>query len=234
MGTAREIIQTAYRKAGVLPLLTQPSAAQSTIALTELNRLIYNFVGFGSSLPWEMVRSDAEVRMDPDDAALRIALQNAAPITITLPENPVDGARLQIIDPNGTLASYNVTLARNGWQIEGSAANLVLNTAGLNRVWMFRGDTGNWTRAADLALDDQMPFPVDFDLGWSLILARRLAGEFGLQLSPEDARYAKDAHTRLRARYVKPPKQYPSQDIALAGGAIWQWPWATYLGTGSQ
>jgi hypothetical protein len=91
MGTAREIIQTAYRKAGVLPLLTQPSAAQSTIALTELNRLIYNFVGFGSSLPWEMVRSDAEVRMDPDDAALRIALQNAAPITITLDQQYADG-----------------------------------------------------------------------------------------------------------------------------------------------
>jgi hypothetical protein len=99
---------------------------------------------------------------------------------------------------------------------------------------MFRGDTGNWTRAADLALDDQMPFPVDFDLGWSLILARRLAGEFGLQLSPEDARYAKDAHTRLRARYVKPPKQYPSQDIQWAGGAIWQWPWGVYLRTGVQ
>jgi hypothetical protein len=228
MATAREIIQTAYRKLGIVPLLQAPSAAQAQIALTELNRVIYNFVGFGTSFPWDQVRADKAIDLDPDDPALRLALQNNIAITITLPKRPVDGARIQIIDPNNTLATYNVTLARNGWQIEGSAADLVLNTAGLNRVWMFRGDTGNWTRAANLGLDDQMPFPVDFDLGFSLILARRLSGEFGVNLNPADMGYAKDAHTKLRARYVKPPRQFPSPDIQWAGGAVWEWPWGTY------
>jgi hypothetical protein len=229
MGTAREIIQTAYRKLGVVPLLQAPSAAQAQIALTELNRLIYNYVGFGTSFPFEMVRADQAVELDPDDPALRVALQNTAAITITLPKYPVDGARLQIVDPNNTLSTAPVTLARSGWQIEGAAADLVLNTNGLNRVWMYRGDTGNWTRAADIALDDQMPFPVDFDRAFSLLLARSLAGEFGLRLTPEDQGYAKDGHTRLRARYVKPPKQYPSTDIQWSGGAVWQWPWGSYL-----
>lgn len=231
MATAREIIQTALRKCGVVPLLQAPSATQATMALTELNRLIYQFVGFGSSFPFEIIRVDQALELDPDDPALRIALQNTGAITITLPKLPVDGARLQIIDPNNTLGTYNVTIARNGWQIEGSAADLVLNTNGLNRVWMFRGDTGNWTRAADLVLDDQMPFPVEFDTAWGLILARRLAGEYGVRLSEEDSRYAKDGLTRLRARYLKPPKQYPSTDIQWVGGAVWDWPWGVYLRT---
>lgn len=229
MATAREIIQTALRKAKVVPLLTAPSATQATMALTELNRLIHRYVGFGSSFPWDTARADKAVEMDPDDPALRLALQNTGPITITMPKLPVDGARLQIIDPNNTLATHNVTLVRNGWQIEGAASDLVLNTNGLNRVWMFRGDTGNWTRAADLTLDDQMPFPVDFDADWALILARRIAGEYGQQLSQEDSRYANAANSRLRARYVKPPKQYPSTDIQWAGGAVWDWPWGVYL-----
>ena len=229
MATAREIIQTAYRKAGVVPLLQAPTAAMAAIALTELNRLIANYVGFGSSLPWDTVRADRTVELYPEDPSLRLALQNTSAITLTLPRLPRDGSRLQIIDPNLTLAAAPVTLARNGWQIEGAATNLVLNTNGANRMWMFRADTGNWARAANLALDDALPFPDDFDLGMALLLAQRLGGEFRVQLSPQDQGFAKDAHTRLRSRYVKPPRQFSPTDIQLAGGAIYEWPWGSYL-----
>jgi len=53
-------------------------------------------------------------------------------ITITLPPSPVIGQRVKIADYAGTWATNNVTVARNGSNINGAAANHTLNT---NNAW---------------------------------------------------------------------------------------------------
>ena len=80
-----------------------------------------------------------------------------------------------------------MTIARNGWAIEGATANLTLNTAGLTRAWLFRGDTGNWARAQDLALTDPSPLPAQFDAALAIILADRLQPVLRRSGSPADA-----------------------------------------------
>jgi hypothetical protein len=217
MATARETIQKALRKIGVAVLLQAPSATQLAMGLTELNQLISQYAGFGVSLPPVLVKQSVTLTISDDEPSARLAA--AGGITITLPEQPVDGARVQVIDVGLAFAGAPVTLSPNGWLIEGATANLTLNTAGLNRAWMFRPDLAAWVRAAPLLIDDVLPFPEEFDAGMALLLAQRLAGEYGRELSPEDRGMAMAAHTRLRARYAAPPKLSFSDEVARLGDA---------------
>jgi hypothetical protein len=46
--------------------------------------------------------------------------------TVTLPATPADGDSVEIIPARGTFATNNLTVARNGENIDGAAANLIL------------------------------------------------------------------------------------------------------------
>ena len=49
-------------------------------------------------------------------------------ITVTLPASPSVGDYLQIKDYAGTFATNNLTIARNGWDIQGSANDSIIQT----------------------------------------------------------------------------------------------------------
>ena len=53
-----------------------------------------------------------------------------AGISITLPTSAATGDELTIVDARGTFNSNNLTIARNGHNINGSGSNLVLSTNG--------------------------------------------------------------------------------------------------------
>jgi len=207
MATAADCIKLALRKLRVIGQGENPSSAQQTDALLELNHLLRDWSENGVSWPYVNEAITGSYEVSAKYPSLRLQCLNGG-ITVTLPDPDnreiPDGMRLQIVDVTGAFASSPVTLARNGWELEGAAANLTLNTAGLVRTWVFRADLGDWRRLADLGTSDLLPYPTDFDYGIALILAQRLEGEYGQPLGPSDAKAAKQAKIDLYARYVRP------------------------------
>ena len=67
------------------------------------------------------------------------------PITVTLPASPSVGQEIVIIDARGTFGSNKVTVARNGSNINSSAANLELTTNGQAVTLVFIDSTRGWS-----------------------------------------------------------------------------------------
>jgi hypothetical protein len=67
---------------------------------------------------------------------------NGQPATVQLPTVVTEGMQLSILDADGTANTHNITIDRNGHNINGSASNLTINTnrASLNLVYI---DTTN-------------------------------------------------------------------------------------------
>jgi len=62
---------------------------------------------------------------------------SSGPITITLPSSPSTGDYIHFLDLNGTFATNNLTVARNGNNIIGVASDLIvdINNSGLTLVY---------------------------------------------------------------------------------------------------
>ena len=227
MATCQETIKEALAALRIIPMGRNPSAAQSEDALSKLQRMIDSFVGFGGSYPVLDVQVSSSVELDWRYPAQRLLCQQGSALTITLPQGAssgyqisqvTDGFRIQIVDVNGVAATYPITIARNGWKIAGSAANVILNTAGVNRSYVFRGDLGDWKQVSDLTLAADLPFPSEFDDGLAMLLAMRLEGQSGQPLGKRDAARGKACRDRLSARYAPPLRMTPDVSVSLLGG----------------
>lgn len=224
MATAAETIKLALRKIRVIGRGANPNSAQSADALTELNAYLNELVGFGSSMQWRDVYADSALTIDSTYPAQRILCRHSSALTLTLPEGntsyPIqDGFRVGIVDASGAAATYNITLARNGWKIAASAANATISTNSASVVYMFRADLGDWKLASSLAVGDDLPFPAEFDLGIALLLAHRLSGEYGQRLAESDMYAMMGAKNKLRNRYTPPPIMYPDGAVSNLSGA---------------
>ena len=100
------------------------------------------------------------------------------------------------------------SLNGNGRDIEG-ASSLVLNVNGDTRQWVYRSDTGNWTKITNLLSTDQLPFPSEFDDYFIISLATRINPRYGQSLSPENIEALKRTKSQLRARYRSTKSIYP-------------------------
>ena len=76
-------------------------------------------------------------------ASLSVDTSTAA-VTITLPEAPLVGDRVDLYDAQGTWATHNVTVVGNGHNINGSASNLILNVNGSHATLIFNGGATGW------------------------------------------------------------------------------------------
>ena len=65
-------------------------------------------------------------------------------VTITLPASPAIGNEVTFIDSGNFTASNNLTIARNGSNILGSASNLVVNTNGSAFTLVYVNATRGW------------------------------------------------------------------------------------------
>lgn len=225
MATAQAIINRAYRRhLRVTGIGRSPSSAMATEGLDALNSWLNQLVGYGGSLPFRDVPVDSAYTISTAWPAVRVQCQHGGPITITLPEGnqwrPVqDGFRVAIVDASGAAATNNITIARNGWKIAGAAANATVSANNDSRIYMFRGDLGDWKLAADLELATALPFPAEFDEAVALILADRLAGGFGQELSRRDQELRELGEDRLRAKYCRPPPADFGSEAANIGVA---------------
>jgi len=104
----------------------------------------------------------------------RIIYNADSPQTIYLPPMPCDGSFIAVVPTNGNVVLNPLTLDGNGRHIEG-AATLVIDTDAETGSWFYRADLGEWIKLRTLVAADEMPFPVEFDDYFSIMLAVRLA-----------------------------------------------------------
>lgn len=98
---------------------------------------IFSLAGLGEA--WQD-KSGAYTASDGDNLFVDTS---AAAVTITLPASPSIGNQVKIIDSHGTAATNNITVARNGQKIQGTAADLTISTnrAGIALVY-YDADNG--------------------------------------------------------------------------------------------
>jgi hypothetical protein len=68
----------------------------------------------------------------------------SAAVTATLPASPIVGQTVQLLDAGNLWATNNVTVARNGTNINGSASNLTLSTNGQTVLFSYINPTIGW------------------------------------------------------------------------------------------
>lgn len=62
----------------------------------------------------------------------------------TLPPSPAFGDQVDVLDAQGTFATNNFTIARNGQLIDGNAGNLICNVNGAQLTLVFVGGAKGW------------------------------------------------------------------------------------------
>ena len=75
-------------------------------------------------------------------------------ITITLPASPSVGDEVDIVDSRGQFLTNNVTVNRNGSNIEGEASNKTLSNQNTKKKYVYSGSTQGW-----IAVNDEVPTP---------------------------------------------------------------------------
>jgi len=220
------IINDAFREGNILPLVKQPNDAQSTEALRLLNQLFSTIYGneageslqdwplgnFGRESPEYDIGWD-EYRIDRPTINQRLIALNEEAKTIYLPLYPQDGSRMGMADPYGRLAAFPVTLDGNGRTIEGGST-LLLNTNGLYREWFYRADLGNWMRLTGVTLTDEMPFPADFDIFFTILLAMRINPRYGRQMDAQSVEMYKGERRKFVGRYLQSMPLEINDDIS--------------------
>jgi hypothetical protein len=75
-----------------------------------------------------------------------LANTTAGAFTITLPSGPTVGdAPVEIMDAQGTFATNNLTVGRNGQLIDANAGNLICNVNGVELTLLFVGGVKGWS-----------------------------------------------------------------------------------------
>jgi hypothetical protein len=77
-------------------------------------------------------------------AGYRYFVNTAAARTLTLPDSPALGAEVQVFDANGSAGTNNITVNRNGQNINGITANALLDINGVAAVFVYTGATYGW------------------------------------------------------------------------------------------
>lgn len=205
MATALEVITAAHRESNLLGINASVSTAQQAEGLARLNSLIPATVGneIGTELRDLAIGGtydQSEIASDwvPENARMVLNLSGAR--TFRLHPNPYEGQRLAVVDALANLATNNLTLDGNGRRIEGGTS-LTLSTDGQVREWLYRGDIGEWRPMLGLVLTDELPFPVEFDDYFIMLLALRLNPRYGQEMAQATATWMQAQATRLEARY---------------------------------
>jgi hypothetical protein len=71
----------------------------------------------------------------------------AGSITVTLPATPTVEDTVQIIDVSGNAGSANITVGRNGQEIQNVADNLVIDINNASPILVYTGVTYGWVIA---------------------------------------------------------------------------------------
>ncbi len=209
------ILSDAFREGNIIPNGKALNVNQETEALRLLNQLFSSIYGddagetlqdwplgnFGRESPvYDLGWTDQQIDRPMLNRRLLALNEEAKEIFLSL--EPQDGSRMAIADPFGRLAAFPVTLDGNGRTIEG-AATLLLDTNGLYREWFYRADLGNWMRLTGVTLTGEMPFPADFDIFFTILLAMRINPRYGRSMDAQTEKMFKSERSKFVARYLQ-------------------------------
>lgn len=217
MTLVSSIITDAYRESNMLALGKAPTVNQVTEALRLYNALIASIYGgdAGERLTdWPLGNFErdpngcdyllpyTDYRLHHPPINQRLIAVNTEAATIWLTTRPQDGSRMGVADPFGRLSEVPLTIEGNGRLIE-TAPSIVLNTDGTFVEWFYRADLGAWVKLADLADDDDNPFPAAFDNMFMIMLAMRLNPRYGRSLDDQSIATLKSNRREFIARYLQ-------------------------------
>lgn len=174
MATAREIIDNAVSDNGIIAAGQNPSVSEYDFALKKLNNIQRAL--FGDVIGPTLVAKPATVSRRVENGEMIMA--GSVAITLTLHPTPKAGDRFGVAD-RGSFATNPATVNPNGYMLEATTANRVLNVNGLGGQWFFRDDKGNWELERDWGLDDVIYFDAPLERPLTAMLAVALAPSFG-------------------------------------------------------
>lgn len=225
MTTIASIISSALRETNLIPLGVPPTTEQSTEAFGLLSTIVAGVLGneAGENLvPFPLGQNDINSPRGypwwanelPGNVFVpfnsRIMLNLTAPGLVNLHPMPHDGARMGIVDVSQNLAEFPLTINGNGRSIEGEA-DMVYETDGEIREWLYREDLGNWVVVSPLDPAGNMPWPAEFDDMFIIMLAMRLNPRYGQVMHPASVEALKVGMSKFSARYKQSTTQMPSE-----------------------
>lgn len=216
MTTVTQIIDDAFRASNITGTGRSPTEAEQTEALRYLSRIVQSTMGNEAGDDFTNIPIGSEnisrpsgypwYNTVPDDQDwfvnenFRLMVNISEPQEVYLHPDPDDGARFAVIDMGNNLSTANVTVVGNGRHIDGQDS-LVIDEDGFIGEWFYRADLGSWMRYQELALEDEFPFPVEFDDFFILTLAMRINPGYGKQMDAQSAQIMQRAKRQLQSRY---------------------------------
>lgn len=209
MTTALSIITQAYRESNLIAISGSLNTAQQNEAMAKLNWVLASALGFevGEELTdWPIGTAGIneftqnwtlEIWNKPEPNS-RLVVSTTDDQTIFLPPMPSNGARMSIVDV-AIGASRTVTIDGNGRLIEGVASVDV--PAGGAAQWLFRADLGDWVKVLPLIVSDDMPFPIQYDAYFEIMVAMRLNPRMGRSMDPQTIDILQRTESKLQAEY---------------------------------
>lgn len=233
MATLRKIITDAYRESGIIQKGTVPDADQMQEGLDKLLMIIDNVYGEEVGGKFQEINfgdggvtnsfssaSDREIFVTNTYAkpSYRLIVNADSPKQVFLDPVPYDGARFSVIDARGNFATYPLTITAETRKIEG-AKSVVLNVNNTNTSWFYRADLGEWVKVTSLTLDDQSPFPSQFDDYFVIKLATRLHPRYLVQTAQETMMHFNELKKKFTTRYTTKEEVYTELGLYRLSGA---------------
>lgn len=216
MTQTSEIILNAYRE-GIQDPMQHPNPTEYRQAMVRLKSLVSSVYGaeVGETLrDWPIGTEGVD---DPDAGwtadrwrypigSVRGVVQLAESDTVYLPENPDDGARFAVVDPNGLLSgSLVLTVDGNGRSIGATVATAsttyAVDSANETLELFYRADLGIWVIVSALTDTGDFPFPEAYDDYFITMLAMRINPRYGRTLSDPQLLILDRSLGQLRAQY---------------------------------
>jgi len=216
--TVREVIDRAGRLHGCWAAGDEPTgdeAADALISINSLKRAMFGTIIGPRLSPLALTGVAGQAENGGE-----YQIPAGAAFTLTAPLNPRSGARFGVVDAGLDFGTNALTIAPNGRQINGAAANYVIDSSGTNARFWFRGDTGNWILEADFpSLDSAIEFPDPLIAYLPYMLAVVIAAEYGADLRSDVIAMADEGRTAFARSYARRGANQLDAPIGVSAGA---------------
>lgn len=176
--------------------------------------------------------SDASLNVTPFPPKNSRIVWGGVTMTVWFPEAPDPGTRMAVVAGSGAgdggSPTAVLTLDGNGRLIN-DGPQVQISAPLSPQQWLYRDDIAKWVTVADLELDDECPFPEEFDDLWVVMLFLRLAPRYGKTTAPETQMTAAKMLTKLKAKYrqsqdtVYKSYDYPRSAQSYLPAGTWFW-----------
>lgn len=173
----------------------EPSAEDSAKAVSSMLRVLSRLPEYGGGRTLVDETVTEAVTAKPDGRYV-VAVTG---LTITLPADPQDGARVAVVPIAGS-----VTVKPDNRKVEGGTASLSVTDG---TTWAYRADLADWVKVTDLSSGSESPWPASCDAALGHFCAKEAAAKFSAQITPELGMLISESEAFIRSKYVRPREQ---------------------------